>query len=290
MTRSPARSAQALAVAAACALLAVAGGAGCRARSTPPGGAQSPKAEHARKQLEVAALDAVKAAAESADRANPGWAARANQNPGLIGKVVGRTTASVPASTPAPPEAAAPPATAASAPPAPPAARGGLSSARTAVEVITERVSSVPYLAEADAEKDALEQAARVLAAKLAELDPPVRYTPSATEVKADFARNRKVREPTPEEAAALRDSGYDPTNRKYVEYDVIVTADQVRAMRSHERVLGGLRVVAGVAVAALAAFLFLRIDEWTKGYLTSWLALAAFGLAGGAAALLVFV
>ena len=40
----------------------------------------------------------------------------------------------------------------------------------------------------------------------------------------------------------------------------------------------------------ALAGFLFLRLDEWTKGYLTSWLALGAAALGGGVVAALVFV
>ena len=44
------------------------------------------------------------------------------------------------------------------------------------------------------------------------------------------------------------------------------------------------------VIAFALAGFLFLRADEWTRGYLTTWLALCAAVLAGGAAAALVFV
>jgi hypothetical protein len=283
MTRSPARSARALAVAAACALLVVAGGAGCRARTTSPGGAQSPKAEHARKQLEVAALDAVKAAAEA------GAVARArNPNPGLIGKVVAGANPTVAVSVPAPPAVSVAPAPPAA---APPAARGGRSPARPAVEPLVKEWVSGYGPNEAEAEKNAFEQAPILIEQRLQELNSPVRYRPSVAEVKAEFARkdSRRARDPTPEEMAALKKGGYDP-NGKYVEYEVVVTAEQVRALRSHERVFGGLRVAGGLAVAALAAFLFLRIDEWTKGYLTSWLALAAFGLAGGAAALLVFV
>jgi hypothetical protein len=40
----------------------------------------------------------------------------------------------------------------------------------------------------------------------------------------------------------------------------------------------------------ALAGFLFLRFDDWTRGYLTSWLAFLAAGLAGGVAAALFLV
>jgi hypothetical protein len=289
MTRPPARYPRTLAVAAACGLLVVAGGAGCRARETPPGGAQGPKAEHARKQLEVAALDAVKAAAESADRANPGWAARAkNPNPGLIGKVVaGGATPTVAVSTPAPPAVNVAPA-----PLAPPAVRGGRSPARAVVEPLIKDLWVSGYgPTEAEAEKDAFEQAPNLIEQKLKELNPPVRYRPSVAEAKAEFLRkdSRSVEKPTPEQRKVLEDFKISPDG-VYVRYEVVVTPDQVRALRSHERVFGGLRVAGGLAVAALAGFLFLRIDEWTKGYLTSWLALAAFGLAGGAAAALLLV
>ena len=69
------------------------------------------------------------------------------------------------------------------------------------------------------------------------------------------------------------------------VEYDVEVTADQVRHLRTRDRLGDTLRVFGGLSVIALAGFLFLRADEWTKGYLTRWLAMAAVLLAGGTAA-----
>jgi hypothetical protein len=286
MPRHPAHHLRSLALAAACGLLVVAGGAGCARRPSPPGGAQSPKAEHARKQLEVAALDAVKSAAAAADRANPA-AARVNQNPGLIGKAVaGAGGATVAVSTPAPAAPTTPSATAA------PAVRGNRAPSRPAVApVFSDRVKNpVPRPTEAEAERDALAQAAERIELTLKEQDPPVRYRPSVDEVKAEFARRVPgFRKPTQAEKDLLPGTGISEDG-VYVEYDVVVMPDQVRTLRSHERVLTGFRVAAGLAVVALAGFLFLRIDEWTKGYLTSWLALGAFGLAGGAAALLVFV
>jgi hypothetical protein len=75
-----------------------------------------------------------------------------------------------------------------------------------------------------------------------------------------------------------------------YVEYDIEVRADQVRDLRSRDRVADALRVFAGVAFASLLGFLFLRLDERTKGYLTRWLAVVAVLLGGGAAAALYFV
>ena len=78
--------------------------------------------------------------------------------------------------------------------------------------------------------------------------------------------------------------------NQVYVEYEVEVTTDQVRELRSQDRLGTALRLVIAVIGVALAGFVFLRLDDWTKGYLTSWLAVAAAALAGGAAALAFFI
>jgi hypothetical protein len=75
-----------------------------------------------------------------------------------------------------------------------------------------------------------------------------------------------------------------------YVAYYVEVTGEQVRELRAQERVSSAIRAFGIVIAVALAGFLFLRADEWTKGYLTSWLAITAVVLAGGAAAALIFV
>ncbi len=152
-------------------------------------------------------------------------------------------------------------------------------------------VSTVPYATEAEADEDALAQARDVVEQKLAALDPPVRYKPSIGEVRGEFIRkdSRTVRGPDAREKAILAEANLG-TNLVYVEYDVEVTADQVREMRSQERVSGGLRILGMLVAVSLAGFLFLRADEWTKGYLTRWLAFAAVLLAGGAAAALIFV
>jgi hypothetical protein len=260
----------------ACALV-VAGacGSGC-ARPAPPGGATSSKANQARQQAEKTAMAGAKAAGEF-----------------VASLPHARQTTPTSVNTPAAPPAPTPPRVAGSSPvvvvptvtvvrPAPPPVRA------PDEPVIREKVSSeVPYPTDAEADKDALEQVARCLTAKLAELDPPVRYEPSAAEAKKYIRKDsRNVRQLTAEqkEKAGFRE------DRVYVEYEVVVSAEQVRELRSRERVFFGLKVLAGVAAAALAGFLFLRADEWTKGYLTSWLAVAALALAGGAAATLALV
>ena len=260
------------------AIAAVAGGVGCNARrSASGGGSTSPKAEQARRQAEAAAVGGAKAAAE--------FAAHHTGGPIVATSVQGPPTAPRPPAAPPGPSVTARPA------PAPP---------RPADEpVIRERVSSeLPHPTEQEAEKDALEQAQRRIEEKLAELDPPVRHRPTLAEVKANYLRkdSRHPRRLTEEQKKAYEktfaDAGlkYDLDSLVFVDYEVTVSAEQVRELRAQDRVLLGLKVFAGVAAAALAGFLFLRIDEWTKGYLTSWLAVAAVALAGGAAATLALV
>jgi hypothetical protein len=158
--------------------------------------------------------------------------------------------------------------------------------------VIKERVTSeIPFPTEAEAEENALLQAQKRVTQALGQLDPPVRYEPSLAVVKNEFVRkdSRAVRRPTPAEQELLKSSGYH-SDRVYVEYEVEVTADQVRELRTQDRVSGALRILGGLAAVALAGFLFLEVDEWTKGYLTSWLAFVAIALAGSVAAALVLV
>jgi hypothetical protein len=152
-------------------------------------------------------------------------------------------------------------------------------------------VSAVPYPSEAEAEEDALARACELVTQELAKLDPPVHYQPSLGEVKEKYLRKdtRATRPPTDAQKEILASLG-DTRNFVSVEYVVEVTAEQVREIRSRDRVLFALRVLGGLSTLALAGFLFLRADEWTKGYLTSWLALAAVTLAGGAAAALLFI
>jgi hypothetical protein len=158
--------------------------------------------------------------------------------------------------------------------------------------VISERVTTeIPFPTESEADSRALESAQRVIEAKLKELDPPVDYVPSLAVVKNEYLKrdSRLVRLPTESEKAVLKQAGYD-AERKYVEYTVEVTADQVRELRTRNRVADGLRGLGVISAIALAGFLFLRLDEWSKGYLTRLLALGAAALGGGVIAAVVFV
>jgi hypothetical protein len=97
------------------------------------------------------------------------------------------------------------------------------------------------------------------------------------------------VRPPTPEEKELIKRSGY-ASDRVYVEYIVELTTDQIRELRARDRLESALRFFGVIAAAALAGFGFLRLDQWSKGYLTSWLAFIALGLVGGAGIALLFI
>ena len=157
--------------------------------------------------------------------------------------------------------------------------------------LIRERVSSeVPLKNEAEAEEATLAAAADRVAVAFARLDPPLDYRPSPAAVKAEFLRrdSRLVRPPTEEEKTVLARAGY-AADRVYVEYTLEATAEQVREIRGRERVAAALKLFGLLAAAAGVGFVFLRLDAWSQGYLTSWLAFVAATLAGGAVAAYLF-
>lgn len=268
---------RALTAAVACALLVAAGG--CNGKRTPAtnraGGPNTDKADKARKLAEALAVQAVKGgAAEQAKLpafTKGGVIATSGVNEALA-KIAPVPPKPAPKSAPSP---------MAKVPPRP-----------TSPVVISDRVSSsVPYTSAGEADEDALVQAQERVAQRLRELRPPVTVRPSLDAVRADYVRRetRTIRYPGPQEKELLISTGYSG-DRVYVEYDIRVTADQVRELRTQDRIEDALRAVGIVVAAALAAFLFLRLDEWTKGYLTSRLAVAAILLAAGVTAAAVLI
>lgn len=266
-------------------LLALGLAAGCHPAPKPPGGSHVSRAEQGRKQAESLALNVATGVVTAQARAIPELS-RSGAIPSgqYIAATPNRPTQSQTIGPlPSPPELVA---VHDSIPIMPPAVRPAYTA------VITARVSSsIPYATEAEAEQDALANARTTIIRELAELDPPVHYTPTLNEVRNEFIRkdSRSVKVPTEAEREEFKKNGVD-ANRVYVEYDLQVTSDQVREMRTRDRVAITLRVMFGAAFAALAVFVFLRLDEWTKGYLTRWLACAAVVLVGGTVAALYFV
>lgn len=296
MTRTPTSVARPLALAAVVAVLAAAGCGG--GRQPAAGGSNSPKAQETRKLAESYALAASVGAATAEVAAHPEMKKQSAWEKGMAwvrDHIPGSKV-----STPVPP--AAPPA--APAPPAPPpptvvqVVRVEVAPTPAPVPppsgsvLVRERVASeIPQPTEAEAEEAAVEIAAKRLSEAFAKLDPPLDYHPSPAAVKTDFLKrgSRHVRPPTDAEKAALVQAGYAPDRGVYVEYTLEASAEQVREIRGRERVAATLKAFGLLALAAGIGFVFLRVDAWSQGYLTSWLAFIAAALAGGAVAAYVF-
>jgi hypothetical protein len=265
-------------IAVVCAI-AAALGAGCK-RVPPPGGASGSRPEQARHRAEELAVSAVLGAATS--QASVVTVPTGTTVPAVIASNPPRASSVGPrvgpqSFTPVMEKGVAHP----KSPPRP-----------GSPAIIKERiVGVVPFPTEAEAEEDLLNSACDVIERRLAELDPPVKYRPSPNEVKNEFARRdtRTFRQPDAAQREEYARNGVG-ANLVYAECDIEVTAEQIRDLRTRDRVANTLRILVGVAVMSLACFLFLRADEWTKGYMTRWLACGAVALGGGAAAALYFV
>ena len=269
---------------------------GCGGPRTPSsGGSHSPKAQENRKLAESYAVAAATGAATAEVAIHPEW-----EKKSLGSRVAARVEKLLhgeqPVTTPVPPPAPAP------TPPPPPPAPTPEPPARVEVAarpvpppsgsvLVRERVASeVPLPTEAEAEEATLLAAADRIHEAFAKLDPPLDYRPSPAAVKADFLRrdSRLVRPPTEAEKEALKRVGYAP-DRVYVEYTLEATAEQVREIRGRDRVAGSLKLFGLLAAAAAVGFVFLRVDAWSQGYLTSWLSFIAAALAGGAVVAYLF-
>ncbi|HVL12879.1 MAG TPA: hypothetical protein VM529_09950 [Gemmata sp.] len=271
------------------------GAGGCSSKSSqPPGGARGSKADAARKKAEALAVGAVAEAAanvrerESAGRGGVGWAGQMSRALPAV-----QVSPSVPAGTQTPKPPAVPQ-------PAKPAA---VEPTRFAPRSPVREVVSnqLPTTNQSDAENDLYAAAQDVIERRLAELDPPVRYRPTTNEVKNEFLRRdtryaeelgkvsgdaaRSARASAIREVAEALDLPPGETEKlQYVECYVEVTADQVRGLRTRERLEDGLKMLGLVTAAAVAGLMFLRLDQWTRGHLTRVLAIAAVTLAVAAA------
>ncbi len=263
---------------------------GCARPGPRDGGAAGGKADKARKDAEALALAAVNGAATAQAKAVPETAVRRDIT-WLGGRVtINRDTWRVSVGSAKNQPKAHDSKTAGTKPE--PAGKPRLPVRPGSPVVLYEHVSSsLPYPTEAEAEEDALEQARDAIERRLGELDPPVRHKPSVAEVRAEFVRadGRTFRAPDGVEKELLAREGLT-TELVYAEVDVEVTADQVRELRSRGRLLPVTRVLGGLFAVALAGFLFLRANEWTKGTKTLGLALGATAIAGAGIAAAVLV
>ncbi len=117
----------------------------------------------------------------------------------------------------------------------------------------------------------------------LDQLDPPIHARPWLVKMKSEYVKG-EVREilPTDNEKTLIKANGVN-SNVRWAEIDLELTENQVQQLRSTDRVTDAFRGDAILFAFLAAIYGFLRLDQWTKGYLTMWL-----GLAGGGVAMLV--
>jgi hypothetical protein len=119
----------------------------------------------------------------------------------------------------------------------------------------------------------------------------PVAYMPPITELRPLLARNWKYKE----ESKVFP----EPVNRTMhwvtLEIPLVpelrgVLIQREREHRMQERMIWVGRILAGVVVLLIALAGYFRLEEWTKGYYTTWLRLATVGFIGsGVVALWLF-
>lgn len=147
------------------------------------------------------------------------------------------------------------------------------------------RVSGVtsekPYVWPRDADEakaDALRVAAERMAEELNGLTPEL-------EVIGDVRQER----PSPEVQKLWQESGLE-ADRVWVVMDVQASEESVRAERTKQR-FGQIGFWVGAAfLVLLVGYGFLRLDLWTKGYLTTALGVIALLLVGGAIVMMTVV
>jgi hypothetical protein len=107
----------------------------------------------------------------------------------------------------------------------------------------------------------------------LHEKTPLSDWTPSVAYVKEKLVKESS-------------EQGKDP--KSWVVHVVITEGDYQemlrldRAVRAQQRMFWLGKILAGIVIALTAVVGYLRLDEWTKGYYTTWLRLGVVSLLGG--------
>jgi hypothetical protein len=127
----------------------------------------------------------------------------------------------------------------------------------------------------ADAEADAWEKAQQQVADYLAGLNPPVEWRPSPEYVKELAKQPPEVE--GPEERAVGKVYKVTLTVDVGSHLQDILKHDRHHRMEVRQLLLA--KVLGGLVVLLAVVALYFRLEEYTKGYYTTWLRLTALGL-----------
>lgn len=111
------------------------------------------------------------------------------------------------------------------------------------------------------ARAECLEHARELLALHLARQKPPILRVPSS-----EWIDEHLVRSTEPGESRYFSEFRED---RYPLRLEIEMTADQLRHLRGEQRMIDAGKFVAGLFVCACLFSLFLRLDHWSRGYLT---------------------
>jgi hypothetical protein len=139
-------------------------------------------------------------------------------------------------------------------------------------------------LDEARAKESALEKAREEIIARLRRCSPPI----TAWQPSVEYIQKALVAKEEPGKELQVLEQG-EPAKRcilhlkrpdwsEFYRLEQAAQADQRRG-RGEERMLLLARVLAGVMVLLMAAIAYVRLDDWTQGYYTRWLKVAAVSL-----------
>lgn len=148
--------------------------------------------------------------------------------------------------------------------------------ARVPVISLTGIKSDKPHADHDRALEDALQVAQVEIMKALQQLNPPVVAKPSLSTIRSEYLRRDSVKEVSPSEAVKAEWKEKKLDAKMWVTVDVELSEEQVQKLRAGERVGTAFQYGAVLFAALLAVYGFLRLDTWSKGYLTSWLAIGA--------------
>lgn len=145
-----------------------------------------------------------------------------------------------------------------------------------------------PEASREKAVNEALLEAQKKIAEHLRSLSPPIEETPSLETIRSEYLRSDTVAIEEVKDPELIRqwEEAKVESKRMHAKIDIEVSEDQIRKLRVGQRLesAGWIAALAFALVAAL--FGFLRVDGWTKGYLTTGLAIAFAGAVGAAVVL----
>jgi len=135
--------------------------------------------------------------------------------------------------------------------------------------------------------EEAIADACRVARGRLVDvlrgLQPSIEWLPPDLSIQNEYMLANSVREIAPDADTKARwvANGLE-SDRIWVELDIEVSEDQLRALRGKQRITSISWYVGGLFAFLLAWLLFVKLDGYTKGYLTYTLLTLAIVASGG--------